>query len=211
MAGERTLSRRVIKVGGSLFGEPSSPERLRTWLAAQPPGQNILVTGGGDLVDGIRRWDRLHGLEGAAAHWLCVDLLSITARLVASWLPGARVVNQLAALPNDCAAAVVIFDPADWMRKHSRLEQSWHVTSDAISGELASQTNADELVLLKSCLPDPAADLPQLARVGFVDSALVQIGERLKQIRVVDLRAAGFPEQRIGGGRLSRRRRPVQP
>ena len=70
---------RVVKIGGSLFDLPDLPERLWKWMAVQSPAHHVLVAGGGKLVNVVREWDRQKTLDDAAAHWMCVDLLTVTA------------------------------------------------------------------------------------------------------------------------------------
>ncbi len=49
------MSLRVIKLGGSLLTLPDWHERFLHWLAKEPPATNLLVIGGGELVDCLRR------------------------------------------------------------------------------------------------------------------------------------------------------------
>ena len=78
---------RIVKVGGSLFDLPDLASRLRQWLAAQGPATSVLVAGGGALADEVRHWHEWHGLSEEDSHWLCVDLLDVTAGLLHALLP----------------------------------------------------------------------------------------------------------------------------
>ena len=78
---------RVVKVGGSLFGFTEFVQAWNGWLAEQPPAVNVLIAGGGKLADVIREADAAWGLGEEAAHWLCVDVMGVSARLLATLLP----------------------------------------------------------------------------------------------------------------------------
>lgn len=189
---------RVVKVGGSLLDLPDLADRLRNWLAEQSPAHHVLIVGGGPLVDQVRRWHAARPLTDVAAHWMCVDLMTVTAHLLHDRLPEFTLVEDDRLLcqrvgERDCT----IFGPAQWMR-HSEpdipgtsLPASWEVTSDAIAGRMAVALDAEELVLMKSALPAESASLElcALSAAGYVDSILLQLAREIPPYRLVDLRA----------------------
>jgi aspartokinase-like uncharacterized kinase len=197
---------RVVKVGGSLFDLPDLGERLREWLAAQPPAHNVLIAGGGPLVEQIRTWHADEPIEDAAAHWMCVDLLTVTAHMLHAWMP------EIPLVEDDCLLCqrvgepgATIFGPAPWMR-HSEpglpgtwLPSNWETTSDSIAGRLAAALLADEFVLMKSALPrrKTSRELSALAAVGYIDSVLAQMAPELPPTRLVNLRALPPIEARV--------------
>ena len=197
---------RVVKVGGSLFDLPDLGQRLRHWLAAQPPAHNVLIAGGGPLVEQIRTWHAEEPIEDAAAHWMCVDLLTVTAHMLHAWMP------EIPLVEDDCLLCqrvgelgATIFGPAPWMR-HSEpglpgtwLPSNWETTSDSIAGRLAAALLADEFVLMKSALPrrKTSRELSALAAVGYIDSVLAQMAPELPPTRLVNLRALPPIEARV--------------
>ena len=197
---------RVVKVGGSLFDLPDLGERLRQWLAVQPPAHNVLIAGGGPLVEQIRAWHAEEPIEDAAAHWMCVDLLTVTAHMLHAWMP------EIPLVEDDCLLCqrvgepgATIFGPAPWMR-HSEpglpgtwLPSNWETTSDSIAGRLAAALLADEFVLMKSALPrrKTSRELSALAAVGYIDSVLAQMAPELPRTRLVNLRALPPIEARV--------------
>jgi hypothetical protein len=76
------------------------------------------------------------------------------------------------------------------------LPASWDVTSDSIAAHLAGTIAADELVLLKSALPQ-ATSIAAAAADRYIDCWLPNCWRRT--IRCVNLRAAGWPEGTLRG------------
>lgn len=180
---------RVVKVGGSLFDSPQLATALRAWLNTQPPACNVLVAGGGKFADLIREADRRFSLGEETSHWLCIDLLRVTARLLAALLPEARLVMDLAQLNAELAvtdaAGPIVFCAKHFMQDDQSLPHSWSVTTDSIAARLAESIQADELVLLKSS--DPPADTEELG--GYVDRSFPLAVRNVKKIRFVNLKA----------------------
>ncbi|MFN0018729.1 MAG: hypothetical protein ACKVP0_10755 [Pirellulaceae bacterium] len=188
---------RVIKVGGSLLRhQPDAQAKdtiaaLKTWLGLQTPAANVLIAGGGEFGDVIRRADAAHNLGEEAAHWLCVDALSVTAQLLGA-VVGLPVVTRPEELPQDIPTSCV-FDPAPFFHDcefrlfAAPLPHTWAVTSDSIAARVAEYLSARELVLLKSCLPGAA-------RTGYVDDYFPVAAANLSTVRCVNLRSASFEQ-----------------
>jgi aspartokinase-like uncharacterized kinase len=197
---------RVVKVGGSLLDLPDLPGRLRQWLAAQPLAHNVLIAGGGPLVEQVRLWNRASSVDETAAHWMCVDLLTVTAHLLHAWLPEVPLVESDGLLCQRVGSeGATIFGPAPWMR-HAEpglpgvwLPTSWDTTSDSIAGRLAVTLRADEFVLLKSDLPKRRAgrELSALAAVGYIDPILALLAPELPPTRLVNLRSDPVRQARV--------------
>ncbi len=191
---------RVVKVGGSLLRhQPEAaakemaalPDVLPRWLARQSPAINVLIAGGGEFADVIRRADETHGLGQEAAHWLCVDAMSVTARLLGA-IVNARVVTEAKELPS-VVPSICVFDPGPFLREmepllfSTPLPHTWDVTSDSIAARVALSIHADEFVLLKSCLP--ASNL-----ASYVDAYFPLAAAGMTEIRCVNLRSPNFEE-----------------
>lgn len=187
---------RLIKVGGSLLrSAPPSQAGLtaafRGWLGQQTAAVNVLVAGGGEFVDVIRRADEEHHLGEETAHWLCVDALSVTAQLLGAVL-SVPVVTRRQELPEEIPS-VCVFDPASFMHDLEHrlfldpLPRTWGVTSDSIAARIADHLAASELVLLKSCLPGPAV-------ADFVDNSFSVAAANLPTIRCVNFRSSRWEE-----------------
>ncbi len=194
---------RVVKVGGSLFDLPDLACRLCEWLSRQSPAHHLLLAGGGPLVDQVRQWHALCPLEEAAAHWMCVDLLTVSAHLLHARLPEIPLVEDDRLLCQRVGLrGCTIFGPAVWMRHGepklpgTGLPQTWEVTSDSIAARLAIVLGAEELVLMKSALPKNGLDggIRAFSAAGCVDPMLARLVEELPPIRLVNLRAKSHTE-----------------
>jgi aspartokinase-like uncharacterized kinase len=196
---------RVVKVGGSLFDLSNLSVRLQAWADAQTPGISVFLAGGGAMADVVRTWDARFALGEERAHWLCVDLLDVTARLLCALLPTSRLCTDLKTIREAHAAGRsvrFVFAPALFLRHHeadlpgARLGRSWDVTSDSIAARLAEVLSANELVLLKSKLPQPTGDSQGFA-ANYVDCHFLDAARSLPRVRFVNFRDASFPEARF--------------
>jgi aspartokinase-like uncharacterized kinase len=187
---------RVIKLGGSLLDWPDLIGQFRSWLAAQSPAANVIVVGGGPLVDSLRALDRVHALPDEAAHWLAVRAMSLTAAMVAELLSEAILVRMPEELRLDSAGSPQILDVEEFLRyeqgKSGALPCSWDVSSDSIAARLANAIDACELVLLKSTLPGGTTQ-KSIAQGGYVDGRFAASADLLS-VRCVNLRDPQFAE-----------------
>jgi 5-(aminomethyl)-3-furanmethanol phosphate kinase len=182
----------VVKLGGSLFDWPDLRPRLTAWLRQLGAGRVLLVPGGGQAAEAIRRLDRVHQLGADASHWLAIQAMSLHANFLQELLPGAEIVPDPCCLA--CASGWFVLDALPFFRADEssadRLPRGWHVTSDSLAVRAAVRVNARELVLLKSVAwhDDDWADA---VRAGVVDGyfleALKQASPQLT-VRIVKLR-----------------------
>lgn len=167
----------VIKVGGSLLSEPGAMAAVRKWLEAtrRPDPVRVLVAGGGEAVEALRRVDGANPLGYSAAHWAAIEIMDAHAGLLADWFPGTVVVNDL---PQ--AAGDYVLRPSRWLRDvepglaGERLAIGWETTSDAIAARIAVALGA-RLVLLKHTLAGTYDTLEAAAAAGVVDGQTPRI------------------------------------
>jgi 5-(aminomethyl)-3-furanmethanol phosphate kinase len=199
--------RRVIKLGGSLLNCPDLASRFTAWHAVQQEAINLLVVGGGDLVEAIRVLDRQHGLDKQLAHWLCVELMDATAKVAAEILHVGEVLNsptELQAWLDDhrdrrwsCPPLAIVQPSAYYTQRLAQvsgctLPEDWRTTSDSIASWLATCCQADELVLLKSCAAPVQGSFDTvtaeaLAEAAFVDASFPQAAQAIPRVRFIDL------------------------
>ena len=150
----------VVKLGGSLLDLLDLPQRLNRLRPEWGP-RPLLMVGGGAVADQVRTWDRQHELGEERAHWLALDALELTARLVESLWSPARVTRR-----EDYELAweqerVPLIQAREWFEAAIRREtptphHTWETTTDTIAAWIASLTQAESLWLLKS-VPCPAS------------------------------------------------------
>ncbi len=195
----------VIKLGGSLFAHPAWPELFAELVHAESRNRNVvLVVGGGAIVDGLRTLDAAHPLPHERAHRLAIELLGVTARIVAEKL-GLPLHEE----PADAPASVL--DVSAWLERDgrfARLPVGWHVTSDSIAAIVAA-THGCDLLLAKSVPPPvPQIDaLEPLVRAGWVDGFFAEAAAPLACIGWAS--PASVPPPGVGrpggeGGRADR-------
>ncbi len=185
----------VIKVGGSLLDWPELPRRLGAWLIENPAQQQLLIAGGGEFTDVIRKADSVHGLGEEVSHMLCLEALSVTARLLGQLLR-LRVVEELQPDKETyfgvAQIRACVFNPLRFLTHNeaglsgTRLPRTWQATTDSVAARVAVCLGADELVLLKSASPTTSV-LVDLAGAGYVDDHLPVAAQGLA-VRLVNLR-----------------------
>lgn len=226
---------RVIKIGGSLLAGDVLPKstlrRVFVWLNQQTthssvstatpssPAQwlSIFLVGGGERVEAIRQ--SANGLGALNEPNLANarrEFEQHLAALAVMDLHTRNVAKQFALLRQATVGVLLLpFCVGDWFGASGDvvakdcglpLPCDWTVTSDSIAAELARTIDADELVLLKSALPNlPAIPPPSrsatqrmnartLADVGYVDEHFPKIAFN-KTIRLVD--ASGDPMREL--------------
>lgn len=178
----------LIKVGGSLLSLPDLGVRLERLIHRLDRERVLLVVGGGPAADVVRGWDRQHALGPERSHWLAIDSLSLTARLLQQLLSSA----ELARTRTEAEAAwqsgrVAILEPRPWLEFFERergaeLPHDWTVTTDSIAGWLAVCWPAQRLILAKSVVA------PSREAVDAVDEHFPQLLPRLPRIEWINLR-----------------------
>lgn len=168
----------VVKVGGSLYDLPDLGPRLRRWLVEQfAAAPVVLVPGGGELVEAIRRLDRRHALGEENSHWLALRALTVNAHFLTSLLPSAQVAGDLRHVGDKDRWTVLdayTFACADEARG-GRLPHCWAVTSDAVAARVAVVLAARHLVLLKSTTIPPGLSWTEAARLGLIDASFPRV------------------------------------
>jgi aspartokinase-like uncharacterized kinase len=184
----------VLKLGGSLLDLPDLPACFDAYRQTQCSDHCVLVVGGGDAADHVRRFDRQHGLGEEAGHWMAVRAMQLNTHMVASILPRCRLVNGI----TECTvvwrnALLPVVDPLAWLEDEHRrgiaIPHRWSFTSDSIAAHLAHRLQAQRLSLLKSVSPPADADVARAAQLGLVDADFPAASAGIARVELVNLRA----------------------
>jgi aspartokinase-like uncharacterized kinase len=158
----------VVKVGGSLFDHPRLGPGLRAYLESLAPNEVLIIPGGGDLAETVRKLDRLHGLGEEASHWLALQTMAVTRAFLARLI-------DLPAFGRRVRIADAFAFAQDDEGNSGALPHSWDATSDSIAARMAVVFGAERLTLLKSIDIPPGTPWPNAAERGWVDPYFPQI------------------------------------
>ena len=186
--------RRVVKIGGSLLLRQDLPSQLNNWFSRQRPAENIVIIGGGELIDAIRKLDKLRPGNPVEVHWRCVKLLQTTFQIMCDWFPSWESVRTEEAFQRGVnfgfsSGKPTLIEVSAFYRKgdESGLPLDWRTTTDAIAAALAIKSKANEVVLLKSCSVDPGLSVNEMAASGIVDEAMPMVADQIAKLRVEQL------------------------
>jgi aspartokinase-like uncharacterized kinase len=141
----------VIKVGGSLLSLGDAlPRSLAALEHLSPEHSFVVVPGGGPFADAVRSVSEHHSLSPDDAHWMAILGMDQYAILLASRIRNAELVHRR----GDIARAHVrgripVLAPYRWLREADPLPHSWDVTSDSIAAWIATEVEAQRLILIK--------------------------------------------------------------
>ena len=194
---------RIMKLGGSLLEHPNLRSRFEQWLATMPARINLVIVGGGEWVEELRRLDRIHQFNQSWIHERCIDLMQHTAVLAHQLLQlderidcQARLESLLQnAVQRSPAPVVAVLSPSAYRRRlPADMPQSWEVTSDSLAACMARQLGDCELILLKSI--DPPTDnsthpaYREWSKRGLVDAYFPSAAAGLSRVQFINLRGS---------------------
>jgi aspartokinase-like uncharacterized kinase len=193
----------VIKVGGSLLDWDELPLRLGSFLKTSLEQERkagagiVLIAGGGPAGDLIRTMDQIHALGDVKAHRLAIRALDLSAHILASLLPGSRVVDHPEGLHVVWSCGdIPILAPRKFLEEDDDLgldplPASWDVTTDSIAARVAVRLGATRLILLKSVSLVAAISRSEAAGLGLVDRLFPIVSRELEVVEFVALREPG--------------------
>lgn len=162
----------VIKLGGSLLDLPDLVTRLEELSVHWGP-RPLLVVGGGEAADLVRAWDQRFQIGEQRSHWLALDSLELTARLLTTLWPRSSVarIDQMAETWQQSRKPII--SPREWFERAAANllpspPQTWDTTTDTIAAWVAGLCQASELWLLKSV--DAPQSLSEATDAGQVDA-----------------------------------------
>lgn len=187
-----TPIKRVVKIGGSLLGDAQLQSRLKHWQEQSiDHSTTVWIVGGGALVGCLRNFQSIHQtpnqISDSQAHWLAIDLMSITARSFGQLFPSWPVTSTISSIHTRVRQGNVniIFDSSDWLRKTNDLPHDWTVTSDSIAARLAIELLCVEVILLKST-QNAGQSVQENVQAGVVDQHLAHLADQIP-VKIIKL------------------------
>jgi 5-(aminomethyl)-3-furanmethanol phosphate kinase len=169
----------IVKLGGSLAGDPALPH----WLTAigEHGGKVVIVPGGGPFADRVRAAQIEQGFDDARAHHLALLAMEQYGRQLTEINPHfipAKTITEIESILS--AKHIPVWMPADMVLAADDIPASWDMTSDSLAAWLAAELQASGLLLIKSCDLSDHCDLAMLAKNGVVDPLLPHFARKGK-------------------------------
>ena len=195
------MSIAVLKLGGSLLDLSDLSVRIQSVFANLNGDRPLLICGGGNAADIVRRWHQCFRLDEERSHWLALVAIRLNQQLLLDLLPKLELVaNRAAAESVWQRDRVPLLDLAEFMRTeeasldvHEWLPHTWEVTSDSLAAWVALRWPASQLVLLKSIdwpFDEQVVSHRLVAERGLVDAYFPTIARNLPTIRWCHLRTS---------------------
>ncbi len=188
----------VVKLGGSLLDLPDLCLRVEQWLGQQGGSRVLMIVGGGEAADLVRKYDKLLALGAMRSHWLAIRAMGLNAAIIAGLLDALMPVSDLVAAEHEWRSGrLVIVDPLAWLMRvenaGSVMPHDWSFTSDSIAAIIATEVNAQRLTLLKSVEPRAREmSLQAAAEAKIVDECFPEFAASLPGVELVNLRVDPF-------------------
>jgi len=140
----------VIKVGGSLAVDPDALRGLCVELSLVAERFKVVVVpGGGQFADMVRKIDEQFGLSSGASHRMALLGMDQFGLLLSELIPSCRVASSLSVISGlGSSGRVVVLLPARLVFRARSLVASWDVTSDSVAGYVAGRLAATKIVLV---------------------------------------------------------------
>jgi len=159
----------VVKIGGSLNHDPLLPQWLE--LFGQLGGGRVaLVCGGGSFADEVRREQARWHFNDLAAHNMALLAMAQVAHMLHAFNPRLQMATSEDEVRRILRTGrTALWLPTALVRTEPDATTNWDHSSDSIALALALRMGAKRLLVLKSCVVDPALGPEQLADHGIVD------------------------------------------
>lgn len=137
------IIKQVVKIGGSLF------PKYAIELAKRLENTNsVIILGGGEFANLIRRYDDEIDFSDEANHWTAIDCMDIIAKLVCDKVDSCKLAYSIEYVEKISDEGFTpIFVVSQFLRENDPFECSWDVTSDSISAYVAHLLNANLLIV----------------------------------------------------------------
>ena len=140
----------VIKLGGSLLGQPELPQWLNA-LTRFGDGKIVIVPGGGLFADAVREAQAETLIADGLAHEMAVMAMDQYAMLMTGLNPDlVMAASELEIAESGWQHRAIVWKPSSMVLADTHLPRNWDLTSDSLAAWLATKLNAEHLLIVKS-------------------------------------------------------------
>ena len=135
--------KQVVKIGGSLF-----PEYAINLANQLKNTDSLIVLGGGEFANLIRKYDGDMKFSEETNHWCAIDCMDLISKLVNDKVDSTKLaytIEEAQDISND--GFTPIFVVSDFLKAQDPFECSWDVTSDSIAAYISHIINAKLLIV----------------------------------------------------------------
>jgi aspartokinase-like uncharacterized kinase len=160
----------VVKLGGSLYHQPTLLQQWLDILTVQSKVMPvIIVPGGGPFADQVRQAQLRYKFNDHHAHHMALLAMAQFGILLSDLLGNANTFN----LPNEVdinskQQGLLIWLPNSKLLQFSGINQNWDITSDSLSLWLSQQLSSSCLSIVKSIEPT-STQISQLSKDDILD------------------------------------------
>lgn len=140
----------TIKIGGSIIRDKDALLRLcETLINIRKP--IVLITGGGNIADEVRKLDSTYKISQDSAHWMAILAMDMNGYLLSDLFNEFEYAESV----KECLkiiekGKIPIFLTFKLMREKNPLPRSWEVTSDSIAAFVCKLFDSKKLILIKN-------------------------------------------------------------
>ncbi len=164
---------KVIKVGGSLMTNIAALTNCLNAIKENNCKERmVIVPGGGIFADQVRKVQLQWHFDDQTAHYMALLAMQQMALLFNSINSTFKIAENVSAIQQAWHEhSIVIWSPSIRQLHTSSVTENWDVSSDSLAAWLASQLNAQELILVKSADIPISYDIQALQKQGILDKA----------------------------------------
>ena len=156
---------KVIKLGGSLLETGQMFGCLKRIVESTE--QTIVVCGGGDFANQVRKAQKKWYFDDIAAHEMAILAMQQVAVMCQNLQSEFVIALLITEIKNQ---RHIIWSPNIDELNAAEIPATWDITSDSLAAWLAIKLNADELIVVKSCYIDTELTMDELREQCVVDS-----------------------------------------
>lgn len=186
---DQKSSLRIVKLGGSVCRQPGLLSKIECLSELSDSQLVLVVCGGGEFAEAVRRYDRIHELSDQHNHELAIQAMVLMSKMIqglTDW-PTVNAADLLTSFDGDFRSRLSFGSPTivectDWLNSAKcTLPASWSVTSDSIAAALAIELNAS-LTLVKSTNRPSEISWGECSKQGLVDEHFPKLAYGIEKI-----------------------------